>query len=60
MESETEALKTGDIVRLKSGGPDMTLQRESAERPGRWICTWFVNDEDLREGYFDLETLVKR
>ncbi|MCY4596593.1 MAG: DUF2158 domain-containing protein [Bryobacterales bacterium] len=48
--------KKGDIVKLKSGGPDMTINvitdRESAE------CWWFV-DGDTKWQTFGLHALDK-
>jgi uncharacterized protein YodC (DUF2158 family) len=32
-------LKPGDVVRLKSGGPRMTI-RDAADS-GLWLCDWF-------------------
>ena len=48
-------LKVGDTVRLKSGGPLMTI--ESIE-DNRAFCNWFSNDE-LKNGTFNVETLEK-
>ena len=33
----------GDIVRLKSGGPNMTLERININYKDRlmWVCVWF-------------------
>lgn len=33
--------KIGDIVKLKSGGPDMTVQRWSALE-NAYYCQWFA------------------
>ncbi|HEY8066250.1 MAG TPA: DUF2158 domain-containing protein [Methylosinus sp.] len=41
-----DEIKTGSVVRLKSGGPKMTVD-EVAEKYGTitaW-CTWFVQDK---------------
>lgn len=38
---ETKEIKVGDVVKLKGGGPDMTVIAESSERPGQLICAWF-------------------
>ncbi len=36
----------GDIVKLKSGGPEMTVQEEvntmSGARSGKYWCQWFA------------------
>jgi len=52
--------KKGDTVKLKSGGPRMTVKAVGAF-PSRGIdqgvsCTWFQGN-DLREEVFELETL---
>lgn len=46
-------LKVGDVVRLKSGGPQMTVQRigESVE------CSWFAGQEASR-GTFTRSALI--
>lgn len=44
----------GEIVRLRSGSPSMTVERTS----GRLVeCTWFV-DGQLRTGTFDADALT--
>jgi len=35
------AFKPGDIVQLKSGGPAMTVVKESEYDAGHYVCTWF-------------------
>lgn len=42
----TDTFDIGDIVRLKSGGPDMTVAEvgEIEGRPTVW-CTWFEKDK---------------
>jgi uncharacterized protein YodC (DUF2158 family) len=55
------AVKIGDVVRLRSDGPPMTVfslsdqgDAEGAagtERPPEWICKWFVR-ETLRSDVF--------
>lgn len=50
MENE---IKKGIVVKLKSGGPKMTVKYE---RSGLWICTWFVSDE-VRQADFSKEQL---
>ncbi|MDG4855932.1 MAG: DUF2158 domain-containing protein [Mesorhizobium sp.] len=37
--------KTGDIVRLKSGGPEMTVSDGAAS--GTYLCHWFNRDGDV-------------
>lgn len=47
----------GDVVRLKSGGPKMTVKIYNAFKGGN-VCQWFV-DTDLKEGVFSDGQLVK-
>ena len=42
--------KVGDIVRLKTGGPEMTVEAVDAKSPDV-ICTWLAEDV-LRHGRF--------
>ncbi|UDL89439.1 DUF2158 domain-containing protein [Mesorhizobium sp. PAMC28654] len=37
--------KTGDVVKLKSGGPDMTVSDGSAS--GSYLCHWFNREGDV-------------
>jgi uncharacterized protein YodC (DUF2158 family) len=43
----SNAFQVGDVVRLKSGGPDMTVQ--SIDSDGLY-CTWF---DDKKQRQFD-------
>ena len=46
----------GDIVQLKSGGPQMTISKIITYEENIYRCEWFVND--LRHsGIFSGETL---
>ncbi|WLI11228.1 YodC family protein [Pseudomonas sp. FP603] len=47
--------KSGDIVKLKSGGPEMTLRHWSALQAG-FECQWFAGKK-LEKGYFNAESL---
>jgi uncharacterized protein YodC (DUF2158 family) len=40
----------GDIVQLKSGGPDMTV--ESHHEHDKVYCTWFTAFHEHRRDYF--------
>ena len=42
-----EEFKVGEVVQLRSGGPEMTIVRESDPSGGKksYVCTWFKNDE---------------
>jgi uncharacterized protein YodC (DUF2158 family) len=56
--TERRALKRGDVVTLKSGGPKMTVQSIGDPRPGpsansKWVhCIWF-EDNVINEYNFD-------
>ncbi len=55
--------KTGDIVKLKSGGPEMTV-KDDVEVPGLGFgvtmteihCQWFAGNK-LQEGHFSEDSL---
>jgi uncharacterized protein YodC (DUF2158 family) len=48
--------KQGDVVRLKSGGPKLTVVAESGMEPGHMICVWFDGSKKL-EDVFATHTL---
>ena len=50
-------LKIGDVVRLKSGGPEMTVAHigKYAHKDGA-MCVWFDGKKRVQE-VFELETL---
>lgn len=50
-------LKTGDVVRLKSGGPRMTV--DSVEGNAVVGVTWFPSHSEMKEARFQSETLEK-
>jgi uncharacterized protein YodC (DUF2158 family) len=39
------SFKTGDVVRLKSGGPEMTVSDGAAS--GTYLCHWFNREGDV-------------
>ena len=48
--------KVGDVVKLKSGGPNMTV-RSAPEMPGQvYQCQWFAGKK-LEQGAFREESL---
>lgn len=55
------SIKVGDVVRLNSGGPDMTVNAKSNPLGGResWECVWFDDESHLHTGFFVEESLVK-
>jgi uncharacterized protein YodC (DUF2158 family) len=45
--------KTGDIVRLKSGGPNMTVEKYGNYHDGRkCLCKWFDDKNKLDQKLF--------
>jgi uncharacterized protein YodC (DUF2158 family) len=56
-------MKLGDVVKLKSGGPKMTLnyktQTQTPPVGVRWGCVWFGVDDNapLQAGVFAEEAL---
>ena len=53
---ESSEIKMGDIVKLKSGGPYMTVVFRPIDGSAR--CSWFVAGE-VREWIFPLSSLTK-
>lgn len=51
----TTNFSSGDIVKLKSGGPEMTVQRELSD--DRYRCQWFAGKK-LESGEFPESSLV--
>ena len=50
----SSTLKIGNVVRLKSGGPDMTVMRIT----GRFaVCQWFDRATNVKAGSFVIEML---
>ena len=53
----TEEFEVGDRVRLKSGGPLMTVASiDETDTHGVW-CQWFQDDGKLESDYFKPTTL---
>ncbi|MEI7209242.1 DUF2158 domain-containing protein [Pectobacterium carotovorum] len=48
--------KSGDIVKLKSGGPDMTVKIYSSSQGDSFLCQWFAGKK-LEQGYFKPDSL---
>lgn len=58
---ENQIFNIGDIVRLKSGGPDMTIKEvgkhhSTGEFVGRYTCQWFAGKK-LDDGTFPQPSL---
>jgi uncharacterized protein YodC (DUF2158 family) len=51
--------KIGDVVRLKSGGPHMTVAGVGSDHLGNplVICQWFRDDADVKEATFHADAL---
>ncbi len=54
----SEEFKTGDIVKLKSGGPDMTIKSFSSTQGNSFICQWFAGKK-LEQGFFKPDSLER-
>lgn len=58
-------LHVGDVVRLKSGGPEMTVIEypikivDGGVNPKLAKCQWFDNDNKLSVHTFDIDALEK-
>ena len=51
-------MQFGDVVKLKAGGPEMTVIRISNVGPGWLVCLWF-QDGKPEAGCFPPEDLMK-
>ena len=59
MENSVE-FKAGDVVRLKSGGPEMTIgEIGTGDYEGKAKCQWFSPRDKQLEGAFYLDALEK-
>lgn len=58
--AESVEFNPGDIVKLKSGGPEMTVQEEvnivSGARSGKYWCQWFAGKK-LEKGNFPADSI---
>jgi uncharacterized protein YodC (DUF2158 family) len=55
MQSEITQLHEGDLVQLRSGGPDMTVKTVW----GDWVvCTWLDSYGELQSAGFPIATIV--
>ena len=54
--NEHEDFNVGEVVRLKSGGPSMTVDGDSGSRI---ICAWFDQDGSFHRYDFDQGALEK-
>lgn len=49
--------KIGDIVRLKSGGPSLTVCAHYPD--SNLYCSWFTEDGEFKSNRFVVESLVQ-
>lgn len=54
--TKTVQFNNGTIVKLKSGGPDMTIKGSANTSGTLMICQWFAGKK-LEQGSFPLESL---
>ncbi|QEW07137.1 YodC family protein [Nitrincola iocasae] len=54
--SNTTEFQIGEIVKLKSGGPDMTIKSKNNASGTSYICQWFAGKK-LEQGIFATESL---
>jgi uncharacterized protein YodC (DUF2158 family) len=52
------SVKIGDVVRLRSGGPLMTVLTTNAEKE-LVVCSWFDQKDELKSGSFHQNQLIK-
>lgn len=52
----SDEFKSGDIVKLKSGGPDMTVKAFSTTQGHSYICQWFAGKK-LEQGFFKADSI---
>jgi len=50
-------MKTGDVVRLKAGGPLMTVERIGEDTLKMVTCIWFTADNTYQRAFFPTDTL---
>jgi uncharacterized protein YodC (DUF2158 family) len=58
MATATTSFNVGDIVRLKSGGPDMAVKSLPSEKSTIYACQWFAGKK-LEQGSFPADSLEK-
>lgn len=57
MTTETDKIESGDKVKLKTGGPDMTAGEKDNE--GMIACYWFDANHVYHKEVFHMATLKK-
>lgn len=56
MSNAEHEFQTGEIVKLKSGGPDMTVRAKANTSGTSYLCQWFAGKK-LEQGTFAKESL---
>jgi uncharacterized protein YodC (DUF2158 family) len=56
--SQEKQLAKGDVVRLKSGGPKMTISSISTGTSPRAFCNWFDHANTLQSVGFEVSSLI--
>ena len=51
--------KVGDVVRLKSGGPCMTVINDDMRYMYEVICQWFDKNDIIHQHQFVISALIK-
>jgi uncharacterized protein YodC (DUF2158 family) len=51
------SFKVGDVVKLKSGEPKMTIERIDSDESA--LCAWFDNKSERQKAMFSLATLER-
>ena len=54
--TKNASFNVGDIVKLKSGGPEMTIRSVPSQHADYYICQWFAGKK-LEHGNFPCDTL---
>lgn len=54
-----EQFKVGDLVKLKSGGPVMTINYIREEQDNECVCVWFTEKKEAISKHFNQATLMK-
>jgi uncharacterized protein YodC (DUF2158 family) len=61
-QQEDNGINIGDVVKLKTGGPKMTVAKivpgSSSDTELYAVCCWFDREEDLKTGNFCLKALT--
>lgn len=50
--------RIGDVVRLKSGGPPMTVTETPGPETDTYHCVWFDGRGDYHSHHFEADVLV--